>query len=162
MTYYRLFVAACLVLSFQLARAEGGCPPGMIPYRPGTDPSVCGPMPSTGTATVPVGPQWVSRWGAIVSDGSGTYGIAAGAESKFGAKSKAMEDCRQRGGKPCKLQFAYRDQCAVVVSTTSRSFSRGAATEELAASLAIDECQKSGSGECWVYYTGCSLPVRVQ
>lgn len=144
------------------AHAEGGCPLGMIPYRPGTDPSACGPIPSTGGVASPIGPQWASRWGAIVSDGSGTYGIAAGAETKSDAKHRAMEDCQQRGGKSCKLQFAYKNQCAVVASTTSRSFSQGAATVELATSMAMDQCQKSGGGECWVYYTGCSLPVRVQ
>lgn len=159
MSYYRLLLAASLMLSCHLARAEGGCPAGQIPYS-GTSTTSCGPIQSQNGADL--GPAWSSRWGAIVSDGSGTYGIAAGAQTKSDAKGKAMEECRQRGGKSCKLQFSYKNQCAVVVSTTSRSFSQGAATEELAASMAMNECQKSGSGECWVYYTGCSLPARVQ
>lgn len=145
------------------ARAEGGCPSGQIPYSSAASGSAasmasCGPIPGSQTPVQ----QWDSRWGAVADDGNGVFGIVSDQRSERSAKKAAAAQCVERGGSSssCKATFTYRDQCAVVVGTDTGSISQGAATEEKAKELAISKCEAKGSKECWVYYSGCSLPVR--
>ena len=145
------------------ARAEGGCPPGQIPYSSAASGSAasmasCGPMPGGQTAIQ----QWDSRWGAVADDGNGVFGIVSDQRSERSAKKAAAAQCVERGGgSSCKATFTYRDQCAVVVGTDTGAISQGAATEEKAKALAMTKCEAEGSKECWVYYSGCSLPALV-
>lgn len=164
MNSFTAVVAVFLALIATDTNAEGGCPPGQIPYSgtpvPGSTASMatCGPIPTS----QPAAPQWRSRWGAIADDRYGVFGIVADERSERSAKKAAVAACIDRGGKDCKATFTYRDQCAVVVGTDTNSISQGAATIEQAKSLALEKCEAAGSKECWVYYSGCSLPVRVR
>lgn len=144
------------------AFAEGGCPPGQIPYS-GTPSAgsaasmaTCGPIPVNRAAT----PQWETRWGAIASGGA--FGIVTDMKSERAAKKAAIAECQKRGGTTCGMMLAFRNQCAAVVSSSTKSFANGAAHEEDAVAAGQEQCKKSNTGECWVYYSGCSLPVQVR
>ncbi|WP_442965366.1 DUF4189 domain-containing protein [Pseudomonas sp. CGJS7] len=143
------------------ARAEGGCPPGHIPYAGtpalGSAASIasCGPIPSS----QPAAPQWETRWGAIAEGGE--FGIVTGMRSERKAKKAAIAECQKRGGTTCSTMLTFRNQCAAVVSSTTNSFAQGAAYEEDAVAAGEKRCRESNTGKCWVYYSGCSLPVRV-
>lgn len=141
----------------QSAQAEGGCPPGQIPYS-GTSVSSCGPMQGQ-----QLGPAWSNRWGAIASDTKGIFGISADASSKRKAQSTALSECKKRGGIACKVGTTYANQCAAVSTSEDASSSARAPTVEEAAKISMEGCtERSGGKECWVYYSGCSLPVRVR
>ncbi|WP_363800794.1 DUF4189 domain-containing protein [Lysobacter firmicutimachus] len=119
--------------------------------------ATCGPIPTTR----PAGPQWRSQWGAVASDSTGEFGIVSGMKSERAARKAAVEECAKRGGVSCSANFTFHNQCAAVASSESVSFSQGAPTEEKAKELAMRECEAAQSGRCWLYYSGCSLPVQV-
>ena len=125
---------------------------GSIPghLRPNSDePASCAP--------------WRSKWGAIASDTQGVFGIVADERNERSAKKAAVAACTDRGGSDCKAIFTYRDQCAVVVGGSNNgSIAQRAATTEQAESLAMGKCKAAGSNGCWVYYSGCSVPVRIR
>lgn len=144
------------------AIAEGGCPLGQIPYS-GTPPpgsaaslATCGPIP----ISPPSAPQWETRWGAIASGGG--FGIVTGASSERKAVKGAIAECQKRGGTSCKKLMTFRNQCAAVVSSTTESFAQAAPYEQDAVEVGKERCAESKTGDCWVYYSGCSLPVRVR
>ncbi|MBT2747216.1 MULTISPECIES: DUF4189 domain-containing protein [unclassified Lysobacter] len=156
-----LLLAVLVALPTGPSKAEGGCPPGQIPYS-GTSLGSCGPIQGVSTPASP-GPSWASRWGAIATDDAGAFGIVAEVDSKSAAKAQALKECRDRSTKnKCRLSFAYKNQCAVVVASRTASFSESAATLEEALENANQVCRKSSESECWIYYSGCSLPVRVR
>lgn len=147
-----------------LACAEGGCPPGQVPYS-GTyamgsaeSLATCGPIPTSR----PAPPVWQSRWGAVASDSTGEFGIVTDMKSERAAKKAALAECAKRGGVSCSANFTFHNQCAAVVSSESISFSQGAPTEEKAKELAMSQCTAAQSGRCWLYYSGCSLPVQTK
>lgn len=147
-----------------MVNAEGGCPPGQIPYS-GTPASgsaasmaTCGPIPTSR----PAKPQWESRWGAVASDSTGEFGIVTNMKSERTARKAALQECAKRGGVSCSATFTFHDQCAAVVSSEAISFSQGAPTEDEAKQLAVSQCEAAQSGRCWVFYSGCSLPVKVR
>lgn len=145
------------------AHAEGGCPPGQMPnnaWAPaGSAESLasCVPIPHQAQT-----PAWESRWGAVATDNKGKFGIVTGQKTERLARKAALAECKQRGASVCTADFTFRNQCAVVVSSASASFAQGAPTEKEAESLAMPLCVSSDAGQCWVYYSGCSLPVRVR
>ena len=152
-----------VVFAFSAAvHAEGGCPAGMIPHS-GTSATSCAPIPQ-GPQGQPAAPiQWASRWGAIASDGQlGVVGAVTGLESKNEARNAAIAECGSRGGHDCKVETTYRNQCLVVVSGNAKSNNVTAASIERATQIGMESCGKRGDSNCRVYYSGCSLPVRVQ
>lgn len=152
-----------LTLTPMQSGAEGGCPAGQVPYSgtsaEGSAASMasCGHIPSN----QPASPQWETRWGAIASDQKGAYGIVTGMTSERRAKKAALVQCEERGGIYCAPTFSFRNKCAAVVVSTTESFAQSAPYEDQAIDVGKMRCADSGSGECWVYYSGCSLPVRV-
>ena len=108
--------------------------------------------------------RWADRWGAIAGDGDGTYGIVADMPSKQEAQRAAIAECGKRAGSAsCHVRLAYYNQCAAVGASTTNSFSSSAETVEEAQQRAMRRCEEaSGKGTCWVYYSGCSLPVQVR
>ncbi len=158
----RCLLAAVLLLAAGAAGAEGGCPPGMIPYS-GTNMSSCGPMPAGyGQPAQPAGPHWETRWGAIATDGAkAALGAVSGMRSKRQAKKLALAQCRAEGGTKCKLDLAYYNQCAVMVTGDKLYMSQGAPTIELATRLALASCEEADTN-CHVYYSACSMAELVQ
>ncbi|QWF19507.1 DUF4189 domain-containing protein [Lysobacter capsici] len=148
-----------LLLTANLASAEGACPPGQYQTTP---PGVAGPV---GCAPIPerekTRQQWTNQWGALANDGQKTWGISESMPSKKMAISEAMDDCLTRGGKSCKLKLVYSNQCAAIVGTQKNSVVSRAATKDKAINFAADDCRrKAGNNVCWTYYSGCSLPIK--
>ena len=107
--------------------------------------------------------QWADRWGAVSKDMSGNFGIVTDLSNKSKAISAAISECRRRGGKNCVTVATYHNQCIAVVLTETHTYTHAAAYEDKAKELAMDRCTKnSGADSCWAYYSGCSLPVRVE
>jgi hypothetical protein len=161
-----------LLLLGRMAHAEGGCPPGMIPAS-GTDINSCVPIPpgyynnqqqAQPQPPPPPPPQWATRWGAIATDKTkGVLGAVTGLPSKSDAQQAAMDDCRTKGGSPCKLEIAYDNECATLaVGSKGYSINTGN-TADAANQLAMKTCSADGKDlDCHVYYSACSLPQRIQ
>jgi hypothetical protein len=107
-------------------------------------------------------PKWETRWGAIATDAEhAKLGVVIAASNKRMAELGALEDCKNKGGSNCKLQLSYYNQCAAMVVGDRVMNTGSAATLEEAKQMGLSECQKDDSN-CRVYYSGCSLPERVQ
>jgi hypothetical protein len=155
-------IVATLLCVVGTVHAEGGCPPGMIPYQ-GTNTQSCGPIPNSGEQAAPTGPKWASRWGAIASDPStGIMGAVDGRENKREASKDAVSECKSRGGDKCKVSLTYHDQCVVTIVGDTGSNHGHAESIELATQLGMNACAKRGDTDCHIYYQACSLPVRVR
>jgi hypothetical protein len=101
--------------------------------------------------------------GAIATDEpKGVLGAVTGVPNKSEAQQAALADCRAKGGSPCKLEIAYDNECAaLVVGQKDYSINTGA-TADAANQLAMKTCSADGDAKCHVYYSACSLPVRIQ
>ncbi|MCH7294312.1 DUF4189 domain-containing protein [Acinetobacter higginsii] len=141
-----------------LALAEGGCPEGQFPQQYGTTMG-CTTMNTGGNQSV--APVWADRWGAIASDGNGTFGIVSNMKSKSKAQKAAFTACKNQGGTACIVKKEYHNQCVAVVLSETRSAYANAPTEAEALAMGKKECISTNTGECWVHYSGCSMPVRV-
>lgn len=121
----------------------------------------CYPMPTSGV-TQGAGPAWETRWGAFATDNTtASLGVVTNLPSKSKAKKAAVAACKENGGKSCKFQLAFYNQCAAMVVGDKVMLFKGAATEEEAVSLTMGECQAQSSN-CKVYQTACSPPERVR
>lgn len=156
-----LYVAA--LMASAAVHAEAGCPPGQMPVNAsapeGSAQSMasCAPIP-----TNPRGPSWRTRWGAIASDESGSFGIVTGIDSERKATKAALAKCARSGSKSCALDMTFRNQCAAVVANGTQVFIERAPYEEQAIAAGKTRCEESKAVECWVHYSGCSLPARVR
>lgn len=138
--------------------AEGGCPEGQFPQQYGTTMG-CTTMNAGGNQ--PVAPVWADRWGAIASDGNGTYGIVTDKASRRKAQKTAIEECKKRGGGSCAVRRDFYNQCAAVTSGTITAATANAPTEDEAVKIGKEICRTNGDNNCQVYWSGCSMPVRV-
>ena len=152
----------------RIAHAEGGCPPGMIPYS-GTDISSCGPIPNynqnSDQQQLAPPPRWATRWGSIVIDYAKTnvgIGVSTNVETKELAEDIALQDCRAKGGTECKVNLTYHNQCVVVAAGFNYGNAQGAATIREASQLGLKDCRDAGASSCQIYYSACSLPERIQ
>ncbi|WP_436870978.1 DUF4189 domain-containing protein [Acinetobacter courvalinii] len=158
----RLVVLSVMFLG--LCSSIYACPAGMVELPGG----VClppdhqnSPLNNLPSASPPP-PVWADRWGAIASDGKGTYGIVSDMTSKRKASKAAIQECKNRGGGACNINLTYYNQCAAVGSNDINSFSYSAPTQAEAEQLALERCVKATSKKCDVYYSGCSTAVRVK
>lgn len=148
-------------------RAEGGCPPGMLPAS-GTDISSCAPAPPGYYRTQPQPlppppPLWASRWGAIATYApTGVLGSSENLPSKDQAEQAALADCKAKGGLNCKVDIAYGNECAAVVVGDKGYNVNPGATADLASERGIKICAEDGGKGCHVYYSACSLPKRIR
>ena len=117
----------------------------------------------------PVQPQqqpravWATRWGAIViDDDTGQAGMVVNYASKSEAVDAAMHDCQEHGSPHCQVELVYHNQCAAIAQGGNSHLSAGGPTRENAEAYALDKCKQGAKTNCTIYYTGCSLPVRVQ
>jgi len=148
------------------ARAEGGCPPGSIPFQfaPNQPP---GCMPNGGQ----VQPQrslpeiWSDRYGAIARDPSlRILGTSNDLKSERAAREAALDDCKAKGGgQQCRIYQTYRNGCgSFVISSSNGFYTPAAATPERAEELGMEACTSGGDTNCRVAYTACSFPERIQ
>jgi hypothetical protein len=124
-----------------------------------------------GQSATPTGPQWALTWGAIALDETtGSVGATVGKYSKNDAKGEAMARCAESGVGDCKLQFAYKNQCAVIAwAAENGNAIGGAASVQSGPSIAdaseraLASCSsRRGGEECVVVYSDCTKPVQVQ
>lgn len=162
-----LIVGALLIVS---GAALSQMTPQMQQQLPPSDPSssqygsVYLPGHGVGDTVQPGSKQrWEDRWGAIAADSgaSTVFGIVTNMPNERAAQKAAVSECENRGGVDCKAGFTYRSQCAAIAASTKQTFVQGAAYEEDAKRMAMGSCVATGE-QCWVYYSGCSLPERVQ
>ncbi|WP_266169273.1 DUF4189 domain-containing protein [Dyella subtropica] len=155
-----------ITMSYAPAHAEGGCPPGQIPYS-GTDIGSCGPIPGYNQQQQPQAPavpppRWESRWGAIATDEPhGIVGASRNGLSEKAAKHDAIADCKSKGGVTCTMQISYSNGCGVLLVGDKTFNLNAGSTETIAVQKAMDVC-KAGNASCQVYFTSCSPAQRVQ
>ncbi len=156
----RLVVAALSMITTS-AFAEGGCPSGQFP-QVGQGWRGCTPPTQPTAPTMPRSPRWDTRWQAIATDTpKGILGKSVDRLSAVSAENDALEDCQAQGGTSCKISISYSNGCVAMVVGKSLLTTGYGATSSDAEQDAIRECEK-GSLSCAVYYSACSLPVRVQ
>ncbi|WP_353506087.1 DUF4189 domain-containing protein [Variovorax sp. J22P240] len=149
------------------AHAEGGCPPGWMPYS-STNISSCGLIPGYNNpqqqaAPQPTPPRWADRWGAVVADiPRGVVGASANMFNRQAAEQSAMADCSAQDGKNCKLETWYSNGCVVLVVGDGGYNVTAEATLDRATALGTKFCTDAKRTNCHVYYSACSPPVRIQ
>jgi hypothetical protein len=170
-----LLLAGVLLIVSGMVHAEGECPPGMFATNPpGTQgPINCAPIPSyaqnQGQQAAPQTPQppperWQDHWGAIATyEPGGVLGVATNMPDENQAKQSAMADCKTKGGgSNCKFQLTYRNGCAVLLVGDKAFNVASDATIDRAMQSGMKMCTANGNTNCHVYYSACSLPVRIQ
>lgn len=116
---------------------------------------------NVGTGNAPL-PVWADRWGALATDNSaGSLGASVGMTGKRKAQRQALEDCRSNGGKECKVDLVYFNQCAVMILGERTYHAQSAATLDEATRIGMEFCSTDNS-TCHVYYSGCSPAERVR
>ena len=164
----RWLLFGLLILLGSVVHAEGNCPTGYYPIgaSPGQGgPQGCAPIPgydSNQQQPTTTTPEWASRWGAIATDSvKGSLGAVTGLPSKADAQRTALTDCANKGGSTCKIDVVYGNECAVMVAgKAGYNFSADASMDK-ATESAMQTCS-SADTNCHVYYSACSLPVRIQ
>ncbi|WP_425477669.1 DUF4189 domain-containing protein [Pseudoxanthomonas winnipegensis] len=68
---------------------------------------------------VKIGGHWDKTWGAIADSPNLIGGVSKGELSKQAAEQRALEACKERGGRSCVVSFAYFNQCVAVSIPTS-------------------------------------------
>jgi len=105
---------------------------------------------------------WVDHYGAIATDPiKSILGTAVDQESQFQAEQAAFADCQSKGGAACKKDIWYVNQCVAMVVGETGYNTKAGATINNAVQAAMNVCS-AATGNCHVYYTACSLPVRIQ
>lgn len=164
-TNLRWLLFSLLLLIAGAVHAEGGCPPGMIPAS-GTDINSCVPIPpgyyNNQQQAQPPPPRWVDHWGAIAADGpSGSLGVSVNMTSQSGAENAALADCHSKKGAICTIETWYINGCAAMVMGDKSHTSNNAGSLNEAIQIGMNTCNTADTN-CHVYYSACSLPVRIQ
>lgn len=166
LTLRGLLVLLLLVLP-SISFAEGGCPQGQYPQN-GQGWQSCVPIPganangSSQTGRVHVPSKWSEKWGAVATGGKDHLGISSELPSKDAAIEAAVEECKSRGGINCRMSHVYANQCiAVIGRPDAPSDISDGSNEKEAVQLGMAKCDQEGLSGCWVYYSGCSLPIEV-
>ncbi|MFQ6312504.1 DUF4189 domain-containing protein [Lysobacter capsici] len=157
-----------LLLLVGIAQAEQGCPDGLYPggAAPG---QICIPMPGYGVGgNIPAAAASKAArkltWGAVALSSTGEIGAITGQPSESKAKREALARCAGYGGKDCKLNLAYKNQCVVVVWPSvvgASAFSQSAASVEEASDMALPACAAKSGAQCKIAYSACTEPVLV-
>jgi hypothetical protein len=106
--------------------------------------------------------RWLDHWGALVSDDSqGKLGVSTDKASEAEAWLSAEENCHAKGGSNCTRLISYRNECVgMALGDKTYSFSAGATASD-ATEKATRKCM-TNTMNCHIYYSACSLPVRIQ
>jgi Domain of unknown function (DUF4189) len=160
---YLILLSTLLLLSPKLGHAQVGCPPGYYPIGGGNAGWVdCAPLNTPDQTPTNPGPQWETRWGAIAIDGgAGKFGGVDNMSSKRRAEKAALKECKDFGGRKCRVSLAYYNQCGVLASGDNEIISQGAPELESAEKMALDACRQKTSN-CKLFYSGCSYPKRIR
>lgn len=154
-------------LTAGLACAQTACPPGMTPYGVG----VCGydngqqqtVEPPSQAPPLLLPAIWIDQYGAIATDfAHSSAGASLNQPDRSRAEQAAIANCQENGGSACKIETWYSNGCATLVVGDKTHVSINAATLDEATHRGLKMCIDGGDSKCHVYYTACSLPVRVQ
>ena len=154
-----------LLFSGVAVHAQAACPPGTVPYGTGNGPSACGPDDSQPQQSArPQRPPeiWVDHFGAIATDEPrGAMGASTYMQDRHSAENSAIADCHAEGGVNCVVQISYGNECvALVVSGKFFNVNDGDTVDQ-ATKNGMEVC-KTVANDCQVYYSACSLPIRIQ
>ena len=161
-----LFSAA--VQAVQAVQAEQGCP-GRNEPAAAAPAQICIPVPGSGVGgNIPAAAASKAArkltWGAVALSSTGEIGAITGQPSESKAKREALARCAGYGGKDCKLNLAYKNQCVVVVWPSvvgASAFSQSAASVEEASDMALPACAAKSGAQCKIAYSACTEPVLV-
>jgi Domain of unknown function (DUF4189) len=167
-TVARLLIGLLFLACSGTALAEGRCPPGYFPSSQ-FEHTGCAPVydasDDSSTSYEPAappdpGPRWEYRWGAIAVDGAkGNYGAVDDFSDVRKARKAAIKICKSHGGKKCKIQLEYYNQCGALVWGGNKYVtSRGSVPDEVI-KHGMGLCNQLTSN-CQVVYMGCSYPVE--
>lgn len=166
---FRWFLAGLFLLSVGVVHAEGNCPQGYYPIgtpQGQSGPQGCAPIPGYDNnqqqTQSQLSPQWRDRWGAIATDGpGGSFGAAIDMPDRSSAESAALTDCHSKRGATCAIETWYRNRCAAMIIGDNSHISVNAATVNEAIQMGTRKCNATDTN-CHVYYSDCSLPLRIQ
>lgn len=117
-------------------------------------------LPSLENAAAPQ-ERWADRWGAIATDADNAkLGAVVDMASGKQAKRAALKACKDQGGINCTLDILYYNRCAVLVTGDNVYTVSSAATIDEATKSGFIKCERDDVN-CRVYYSDCSLPVRM-
>ncbi len=154
---------AALAISLFSTAASAQCRMGSGPDFGDGIPYCSQPSPSS--YVVPSGPEWESRWGAIAigsTASGGGIGVASDMKNRRAAEKTALRQCRSSGGgKTCRIELAYANQCGVIVWGDTYFETESAETADKAETEASKVCDRQTSN-CRLYYANCSYPVRIR
>ncbi|WP_082648477.1 DUF4189 domain-containing protein [Lysobacter capsici] len=165
---YLSVLALLFSAAVQAVQAEQGCPDGLYPG--GAAPAqICIPVPGYGVGgNIPAAAASKAArkltWGAVALSSTGEIGAITGQPSESKAKREALARCAGYGGKDCKLNLAYKNQCVVVVWPSvvgASAFSQSAASVEEASDMALPACAAKSGAQCKIAYSACTEPVLV-
>lgn len=163
LTVLGIAAGAVFLLQPGSATAEGRCPPGYFPIGGGSAGwEGCAPMGGgEDEEPAPAQPQWNTRWGAVaVTDGAFGYSHSWPSERK--AIKEALRQCKNdAGGATCHVRLTYHDQCVALAWGDGGNTAASAVNIATAERMALDLCSKE-TGNCKIYYSGCSYPERVR
>jgi len=110
-----------------------------------------------GSAPEPSG-RWEERWGALATDNTtGSLGAAVNSPSRAAAESAAIADCHAKGGRTCKIDLSYANQCGAMILGQKNYIMRAGDSIEAAVQDGMSRCNATDSN-CRVYYSACSKP----
>jgi hypothetical protein len=156
----------CLLIPSYSAVADNGCAYGESATGPRSqaNPLGCVPDPRTlqqpqAQPEQPPAPRghWETRWGAIAIDNvKGKLGGVTNHSNKGSATKAAMAECyKDGGGKDCKINLTYYNQCAVVAWGDDGYAYSGRDSLEEANQDALQSCGKV-TRNCELVYNACS------
>jgi len=142
--------------------------------QPGVD---CAPIQGQGwTGCAPINPpqeqhpqspqrppeRWADHYGAIATDEPrGAMGASTDMPDRRSAENAAASNCRAKGGVNCTMQIWYVNQCVALVVGGKIFNVNSGATVAQATEKGMQMC-KPAANDCHIYYSACSLPVRIQ
>lgn len=147
------------------SHAEGNCPSGFYPVGGGSAGwTGCAPIPGAQQQqqSLPSGPVWADRWGAIATDASrGILGGVTGMTSERVAKQAALDDCKAKGGVTCKFDTSYVNGCTAVIASDTNYFVGLDPSLKKTVLDGLQTCNDKGRKKRSTLYSACSPPVRV-
>lgn len=107
--------------------------------------------------------KWTDHWGAIATnEPTSSLGVANNMASQSEAEQAALTDCQSKHSSTCKLETSYRNGCGALIGSTTGYVVTSKTTLDEAVQAGMLTCTKARYSNCRVYYSGCSLPVRIQ
>jgi hypothetical protein len=122
-------------------------------------------LPSLGqgdTIQIRAKEQWRDSWGAIATDAKGgKMGVASEMSEERVARATALSACEADGGKSCRVDITYVNQCVAMVVGKFGYGTAHAPTKSKATAIGLSNCKEKDE-ECEVYYSECSYPVLAE